>query len=112
MKILRYLALSLFSILIWVAATWYAVIDIDRFWPNSAYSGSYYLPFIAFGLGLFCLFVNMRLFRRAKALPEIDSKKSTSVSTGLLGYVLLITIAATVVAGALSTMQIADLFIK
>jgi len=106
MKLPRYLALSVFSILIWIAAAWYAAVDIARLLPNDSTAGAYYLPYVAFGLGLFCLFVNVRLFQRAQDLAERRPTKAASITAGLLGYILLFVSAATAVCGLLSLLQL------
>jgi len=106
MKMLRYFALSIFAILTWVAASWYAVIYANRTFTEFNNPGGYALPYIAFGLGALCLYANERIFTHAKGYAERHPKKSVSFFTGLLGYVLLLVIAVTVIFGTLSAIQI------
>jgi|GEM_PF-6225085 hypothetical protein len=112
MKMLRYFALSIFSILIWIVTTWYAVIYANRTFTEFNNAGGYAMPFIAFGLGALCLYANQRVFRYAKGYAERRPKKSVSFFTGVLGYILLLVIAVTVIFGTLSAIQITDLYLK
>jgi hypothetical protein len=106
MKMLRYFALSIFAILTWIAASWYAVIFINRMFTEFNNPGGYALPYVAFGLGALCLYANERVFSYAKSYARHSPKKSVSFFTGLLGYILLLVIAVTVIFGTLSAIQI------
>ena len=106
LSVFESLALSIFLLGGWIAASWYAVIGLSRLFPDYPGLGSQYLPYIALSLGIFCLVVNVRLFERAKELVECQYQRSTSFLAGFLGYILLITIVGTVILGLVSAQQL------